>query len=160
MLKLRGQIKSCCTWTALWVCALTRWGCSAGAVNLHEVTDLTVFLQTQPADLHLLTHGGCRLCEREAAPGVAVLDPRSFLCSGLDSVCCWWLEWILSVELAAERPPHCHNCNNVSQHVWTTRWGNRSRFQPIGSCYLLGSFFIRVITNSAAFMMFYGVCSR
>lgn len=36
------------------------------AVNPHEVTDLTVFLQEAAADLHLLTQGGCRVCEREA----------------------------------------------------------------------------------------------
>ncbi len=58
--------------------ALTRWGFNAATANLHEATHLTVSLQEAAPDLHLLTRGGCRVCEREAGPSVALLDPHAF----------------------------------------------------------------------------------
>lgn len=101
MLKVSSQAQSCGVRSALWACcervasALTRWGLHAAAANLHEVTDLTVFLLEAATDLHLLTLWGCRVCECEAGPSGTLPDQirsaGSWTGSRIVWVLCVWL---------------------------------------------------------------------
>ena len=127
-LMVRFKTAACGTHCGCVHSVFTRWGCNAGAVNLHAGDRCDSF----PAD----SSSRFTLINPWRLQSVWAWSRTGWNCAGSPQLFMLWIRFSLLVELGINSfhltgsriPPLCQHCDSISQHLWRTCCGNTSHY--------------------------------